>query len=108
MAFKYMEGLCIVSKGSIRPKKKETYFEGYVFVVRKFGPPLWIKLDFAIEHILIKDRIEIARVGIRNPCTIDSSTKNQVLYFNRCVIIHGFQYGIKKNNSHDILSPIKV
>jgi len=73
------------AKVALNPKKKETNFEGYVFVVQKFGPPLWIRLDFAIEHILIKDHIEVARVGIRNLCIISSFTKNQVLYFNTSV-----------------------
>jgi hypothetical protein len=69
------------AKVALNQKKKETKFEGYVFVVQKFGPPLWIRLDFAIEHILIKDHIEVARVGIRNPCNYQFIYKKSSIIF---------------------------
>ncbi len=68
------------AKVALDQKRKETIFEGYVFVVQKFGPPLWLRLGFAMNTFLSKahsyqKHIEVARVGIRNPYIIGSSKK---------------------------------
>ncbi len=56
-----------MGKGSIRPKKKETNFEGHAFIMQKCVPLLRIRPNFATKHILIKKHIESTMVGIITP-----------------------------------------
>lgn len=58
-------------------KHQETLFEPFSEAVRKFGPPLRVKSDFAAEHALIRKYMLEVRSGTRNPFLVGSSVHNQ-------------------------------
>lgn len=59
-------------------KTQETIFEPFRVAMQKFGTPLRVRLDFAAEHVLIREFMEEARVDTRNPFLVASSVHNQV------------------------------
>jgi hypothetical protein len=59
-------------------KTQETIFEPFRAVVDKFGTPLSVHSDFALEHVLIRQFMEEARADTRNPFLVASSVHNQV------------------------------
>ena len=59
-------------------KTQETIFEPFRRVVERFGAPLRVRSDFAVEHALIRRLMEEARPDIRNPFLVGSSVHNQV------------------------------
>ena len=59
-------------------KTQETIFEPFRRVVEKFGAPLRVRSDFAVEHALIRRLMEEARPDIRNPFLVGSLVHNQV------------------------------
>ena len=59
-------------------KTQETIFEPFRRVVEKFGAPLRVHSDFAVEHALIRRLMEEARPDIRNHFLVGSSVHNQV------------------------------
>ena len=58
-------------------KTQETLFEPFSAAVQKFGPPLWVRCDFAAEHSLIKRYMEEVRPETHNPFLVGSSVHNQ-------------------------------
>jgi hypothetical protein len=59
-------------------KTQETIFEPFRAAVEKFGTPLRVRSNFALEHVLIRQFMEEARADTRNLFLVASSVYNQV------------------------------
>ena len=62
-------------------KTQETIFEPFRRAMEKFGAPLRVRSDFAVEHVLICRLMEEAQIDIRNLFLVGSSVHNQVRSF---------------------------
>jgi hypothetical protein len=58
-------------------KTQETLFEPFRGAVEKFGAPLRVRLDFAVEHALIRRLMEEVQADTRNPFLVGSLVHNQ-------------------------------
>ena len=58
-------------------KIQEMLFKPFSVALQKFGPPLWVRFDFAVEHSLIKKYTKEVRPGTRNPFLVGWSVHNQ-------------------------------
>ena len=59
-------------------KTQETIFEPFRGAAEKFGAPLQLHSDFALEHALNCRSMEEAQAYTRNPFFVDSSVHNQI------------------------------